>query len=346
MPVTAKQIAKKLGVSGATVSLALRGKPGVSQTTKQRVLAAAVEMGYSGPAVSAPKVVSTQRKDPIDRDRPQTICLVGYSKRRTFEMDHFSEMSAGVERVVSAAGMRLMFSNLDGDSDLRAQVLNTIRGFCDGIIVISAEVGHYELEAFSLAGVPLILLGSYIPNVDVDCITQTNRYGATVATQRLIANYEGIPGLMKSRTTNFSRDERADGYYMALREHGLPPAKAVVHVLGPTVEAARADMTAVLENGDPLARSYFADDDAIAIGAMQALLAHGLRIPEDVAIIGFGNSPAAPYVDPPLSTVHSSPSYMGTIAAQRMLRMLESDGDYEPLRIVTKATVMKRGSSA
>ena len=98
----------------------------------------------------------------------------------------------------------------------------------------------------------------------------------------------------------------------------MSTSKSIVHRLTPSIEGAYADMLEMLENGEDIAAGYFADNDMIAIGAMKALQAKGLKVPEDVSIIGFDNLPTASLVEPQLTTVNVPKHYMGEMATKRL----------------------------
>ena len=175
-------------------------------------------------------------------------------------------------------------------------------------------------------------------------IVINNAQGAYFATKRLLSAYQVQAGYLRSAypINNFS--ERADGFYKAIRENGMSSSRSVVHRLTPSMEGAYADMCEIIARGEELARCYFADNDLIAAGAMRAFSEHGKRIPEDVAIIGFDDMPLCAYTVPTLSTIHVPKQFMGTIAAQQLIRRISApDSPFVKLEIGT--SLIRRGSA-
>ena len=108
----------------------------------------------------------------------------------------------------------------------------------------------------------------------------------------------------------------------------MATSKSIVHHVSPSVDGAYADMMELINNNEPLASCYFADNDEIAIGAMRAFKEKGYKIPEDISIVGFDNMSYSLYVDPPLTTVNVPKSYMGKIAANRLIEIMNEEFHY------------------
>ena len=142
-------------------------------------------------------------------------------------------------------------------------------------------------------------------------------------------------------TGNF--EERADGFYKAIRRNGMSTSRSIVHRLTPSVEGAYADMKELLARGEPLANCYFADNDLIAVGALRAFREAGFRIPQDIAIVGFDNMPVCTYIEPALTTIHVPKEYMGQMAVRRLHELI-SHSDSQPIKIEISTTLQKRKS--
>ena len=123
----------------------------------------------------------------------------------------------------------------------------------------------------------------------------------------------------------------------------MSTSKCLVHRLTPSQDGAYADMKALLEAGEQPAPAYFADNDLIAIGAMQALQEAGYRIPEDVSLVGFDDLPACEYMHPPLTTIEVPKIYLGETAAHRMIDMID-DKNSLPLKIEISVRLKRRRS--
>lgn len=182
----------------------------------------------------------------------------------------------------------------------------------------------HDIKPFTRCGLPVVLIDNYFEALNLDCVTINNLQGAYLATDYLIKQTHAQPGYLHSSYIITGFEERADGFYKAIRKNGLSTSRSVVHHLSPTVDGAYCDMKAVIKSGDELARCYFADNDLIAAGAMRALSEAGYRIPEDISVIGFDDMPMCTYITPPLSTVHVPKQYMGEIAVKRLAEIINS----------------------
>ena len=171
-----------------------------------------------------------------------------------------------------------------------------------------------------------------------------NTQGAYLATKYLIRKCRTQPGYLRSSYWISNFEARADGFYKAIREAGMSTSHSLVHRLPPSQEGAYSDMKEIFRTEQP-AKCYFADNDLIAIGAMQALREAGFRIPEDVSVIGFDDISAAEYVSPPLTTVEVPKSYLGETAVERLVQMIEGHS-LQPLKVEVFTRLIRRKSVA
>lgn len=331
MSVTAKQIARQLNLSEAAVSMALNHKPGVSTQTRRRVLETARSLGYDFSRISSL------------RTAPGLIYFIYYNKLDIFTMPFFRELIRGVEETFDGSGYRLSHQHIYAVDDVEEQLERLSIHGCDGIILLGTQMTREDFAPFAFLDRPIVLLDTGISSVKADCIQINNMEGARTATDYLIKKRRRQPGYLRSVCPLHNFEERADGFFKAIRQNGMSPSHSVVHRLGSTVNAAYADMLAILGQKEPLASCYFADNDDLAIGAMKALKEQGYRIPQDISLIGFDNTPFSAYVDPPLTTVHVPKYYMGQLAAQRMLSVLKA-AEFHPVKVEVTANLIIRGS--
>lgn len=331
MAITAKQIAAQLHLSEASVSIALNQKPGVSTKTRKRILDTARSLGYD-----FTKINPTHKETGI-------ISLMFYNKHTIFDTPFFIELTSGVEEGFKNSGYRLMINHIHELDNVSEQLTTILENGCDGIILLGTEMEREDFSPFSFLDVPIVLLDSYFESVKMDCILINNVDGARLATNYLIKKCCTQPGYLHSSYLISNFLERSDGFYKSIRQNGMSVSQSIIHSLGPSIDAAHADMIAILEQGEPLAKCYFADNDDIAIGAMRAFKEKGYRIPEDISIIGFDNMPFAAYVEPALTTVNVPKSYMGKLAAERMLTVINQQ-EYHPIKIEVNTNIILRNS--
>ena len=334
MSVTAKELAAQLGLSEAAVSIALNGKPGVSTATRRRVLEAARNAGFD-----------FSRKAGSQGLRRGTICFAVYKKSGAVVDDtpFFSAVSDGVSLGCRRENFDLVVRYLYEDEELSEQLYTIKNSGFSGMILLATEMDEHSLAPFSDIRIPIVLLDAYFETLDYDCVLINNVQGAYLAASHLISRCRTQPGYLRSAYPIGNFEQRADGFYHAIRAHGLSTSQSLVHRLTPSQEGAYADMKALLEAGEKPAKAYFADNDHIAIGAIKAFREAGYRIPEDISVIGFDDIPLSEYISPPLSTVDVPKLYLGETAARRLAQMIDSKNSL-PLKIEIAVRLKKRAS--
>ena len=315
MSITAKELAKILGLSPAAVSMALNQKPGVSAKTREKVISTAKQYGYDFSKREYPSLTSSA-------STKGAVLLLVYRKSGVVVSDSpfFNEVFEGIHEKCSQLHYTLSIQYLYD----REQAQAALRGNkADGIILLGTEMAAEDYQPFEQCPVPIVVLDTYFETVQANYVLINNTQGAYQATGFLIKRCMSQPGYLRSAYPIGNFNERANGFYQAIRDYGMSPSKSVVHLLSPAPDGAYADMCCLLEQQEELACCYFADNDAIACAAMRALQEHGYRIPEDISIIGFDDIPVCGYVVPALTTVRVSKRYLGNTAVSHLIRLME-----------------------
>ena len=314
--------------------MALNNKPGVSDDTRKTVFKAAVKYGYDFARTSENK-----------RTNGNSVCFILYKRQGAVVGDtpFFAEVSEGIEAGCKQSGVKLQISYIYKGEDAARQLEDIVYSGCSGIVLLATEMLPEDVEIFAKLPIPLVFLDAYYDTLPFNSVLINNMQGAFLATDHLIAKTKKQPGYLHSAYSIANFEERANGFYNAVRHHGLSTSKCVIHRLTPSVDGAYADMLALLDAGEETSPCYFADNDWIAIGAMKAFQAKGVRIPEDVAIIGFDDVPLAGFIDPPLTTVHVPKRYMGETAAKRLVEIIRDKG-HSPVKTVIQTKLIIRGS--
>lgn len=334
MAITAKELAAKLGLSESAISLALNDKPGVSRATRRRVIEAAKQYGFD----FSKKAVATYGKR-------GTICFVIYKKSGAVVNDtpFFSALTDGISMGCRKRRYDCLVRYLYEDDDTVDQIYTLGNSQFDGVILLATEIDEGALKNFAQLEMPIVVLDAYFEKLDYNFILINNIQGAYMATEYLIKKRHTQPGYLRSdyRISNF--DQRADGFYKAIRAAGMSTAQSQALRLAPSQEGAYEDMKRLLDSGVKPADCYFADNDLIAIGAMMALKEAGYRVPEDVGVVGFDDIPACEYVNPQLSTVVVPKLFMGETAAMRIAQLIEGVNP-QPLKIEVSTKLVRRRS--
>ena len=334
MAITAKALAALLGISESAVSLALNNKPGVSRETRKRVIDTAKEHGYD-----------FSRKSYSDSQKKGTVCFAVYKRSGAVVDDtpFFSSLTDGVSTACRRKGYDCVIRYLYEDDDLDDQIYSLGRTQFSGVIVLATEMEEATLSRFDRLEIPLVFLDAYFEKPQYNFILINNVQGAFTAAQYLIRKRRAQPGYLRSAYPISNFEQRADGFYKAIRAAGMPTATSQVLRLTPSQEGAYEDMKALLASGEKPASCYFADNDLIAIGAMKALKDAGYHIPDDVSIVGFDDLPSCEYMSPPLTTIMVPKLFMGETAADRIIQLIE-EKNQQPLKIEVFTRLVRRKS--
>jgi LacI family transcriptional regulator, repressor for deo operon, udp, cdd, tsx, nupC, and nupG len=307
-----EDVARRAGVSIATVSRSLRGLPEVAPGTRDRVLVAARELDY----VASPFAAR------LASGRTFTVGVVVPFVDRWF----FSTVLGAVEAELGVAGFDLLLYNLsDPAGRERFFTVLPVRKRVDAVMVVSLALTPTEIDALRGLGVPVGVVGSQVPSF---CHTGIDDVaGARKAVEHLIDLGHRRIGLIGGDTDDPMRFTpplyRREGYTAALQAAGIT-VDPTLEVLGYfTPLGGEAAMRRLLDLPDP-PTAVFAESDEMAFGAMRAVRRRGLRVPEDVAVIGFDDHGAAEFMD--LSTVRQPVAAQGAAVAQAILAAVASSG--------------------
>lgn len=337
MKVTARAVAQRLGLSPATVSMVFRGKPGISAPVREKVLAAARDMGFQYGGAKAPP-------------RANTIQLVFYKRHGKVVADtpFFEQLTAGVAQAVQALGYQLTISYFYGAENIAEQLRSLESARCAGIILLTTEMHTADLAPFDALDIPLVLLDNWFPTKRYDAVVIDNQRGALLATRYLIERGHTRLGYLHSKVDIRNFVERRDGYLSAVRAMKDPANSSAQRIIrvGTTIESAYEDMTAYLATDPVLPTAFFADNDNIAIGCMRALARAGSLVPQEVSVIGFDDMPICQTAEPPLTTIAVPKKRMGALAAERLDKLIRGETGGEVIRLAVLPEIIRRASVA
>lgn len=333
--VTIKDIAQKLNVSPATVSLALNGRPGVNDETRRSVMETAQELGYHGSI--AKKTTATQQG---------TITFLIYRRlgRILTNSQFFTRLIEAVEKAARKHHCTLTISYCNAQEELRSFIETAAANQSAGVLLLGTEMQQDDLPLLEHAPLPIVLLDCHLFGSKFDMVSIDNLDGVWNAASYLHAQGFTDIGYLKSSVPISNFEARYLGYTYSLKHFNLPVEQAKVYALEPTIEGAQKDMEALIQQGEKLPQALIADNDLIAIGALRALTENGTRVPADVAIIGFDNIPLAAYTWPPLSSIDVSSDELGHRAVKVLLWRLEHPHSI-PLHLSISTKLILRDSA-
>lgn len=273
--VTIKDVAKAADVSIATVSRALSGCGGVGETTRKRIVALCEKMGYTPNAVARSMV----------KHRTDTIGLIVSS----ISNPYMSEMTDAIETCLRERGYNLMVCNSSRDIKLERDTYELlISRMVDGILLIPAGSASYSSLLPLLGKVPTVFISEKLRDFPVNFVSVDNYRGGKLGTEYLVGLGHKKILYLGRRPESAAHCYRAKGYEDVCRVNGLEP-EILDSTGGHSDECGYALAKAYFSKGKPKHTAFFCATDSIAIGVMRAADEMGVRIPEDISLIGFDN---------------------------------------------------------
>jgi len=306
-PASIKDIARIAGVTHSTVSRALRNSPLVSGETAERIHRIARELGYRTSA--AARALVTQRSD--------TIGVVV-----TNILDPFiAGVVSGIEETADEHDLSVFLANSNAQPEREVRVAQKFEERrVDGIIVAASRVGAQYVPLLTHMQVPIVLLNNQHPSQFAHSIMIANVQATLDAMRYLIGLGHRRIAYLGDRSGYQSDEERFTGYRQALREAGLPVEPSLIAHGDGKPEGAEAPVAGLIALPQP-PTAIFCYNDMSALGAMRQIRCHGLRIPEDISVVGFDDLYISQYINPPLTTVRQPMRQMGRMAMETLLQL-------------------------
>ncbi|HSF55921.1 MAG TPA: LacI family DNA-binding transcriptional regulator [Algoriphagus sp.] len=310
---TIKDIARELNVSASTVSRALQDYPGISNETKRKVKEMADKLNYRPNAIALS----------LRHSRSFTIGVIIPEVVHFF----FSTVISGIEEVAFSRGYKVILTQTNEKLIREKSSVDTmLSNQIDGILVsFSKETVAFDHFSNLLEkGFPIVFFDRVPEIQDAITVTVDDYSGAYEATKHLLLQgYRNIIHLSGPSNLLISK-ERARGYKDALADHGFSfDPNSIVECFKGTDDEAQKITSEILEKFPKRPDAFFAHNDMAAVGAMLACKAAGLRIPEDVGIVGFSNWQFCSMIDPSLSSVSQPGFSMGAKATEILLDWIE-----------------------
>jgi LacI family transcriptional regulator len=335
--VTIRQIAEQFGVSVSTVSLALNNKPGVSNELRAKIKSAAKNAGYSV------KTLPTA----VHHERLNTLGLLVKTEPDLLPPSNpfYSRVIAGVDEACKDLSLNLLFSMLPVDANNRPQKLPPFiqDSMVDGFLMVGAFLDETISSILDEWTVPIVLVDGYSDTERYDMVVSDNFGASYQAVEYLIGRGHRHIAMVGGEPDGYpSLRDRRNGYTRAVKEHELGSLYYANFNIARS--QGEAEITDLLTN-NPQITALFAINDNVAVGAIRAVQAMGLRVPEDVSIVGYDDTILATTVSPSLTTMHVDTIAMGQGAAHLVsLRMHRPDA--KRVTLVVHPTLIERDSVA
>lgn len=326
---TVRDVAERAAVAPITVSRVLNNSGYVSAEVRARVEQAAADLHY------VPNMLAHSFRS----SRTQTLALVLTDITNPF----WTTVARGVEDTASAQGFNVILCNTDEDEQKQARYLSMlVRRRVDGVLLVPATNGGEAVRLLQTQRVKVVVLDRRLTGVAVDVVRGASTAGARQLTEHLLTLGHRRIALLAGPASVSVSIERAAGYRQALGEAGIEIAPGLIRFGHFTVESGEAMARAVMAERPT---AIVAGNNFIAIGALRALRAAGLRVPEDLSMGAFDDLPET-YAAEPFLTVVAQPAYeLGRTAADLLLKRIEETGGEEPQEIVLPMRLILRAST-
>ncbi|MFA8433045.1 MAG: LacI family DNA-binding transcriptional regulator [Marinifilaceae bacterium] len=333
-PVTIKDIAEQLNISVSTVSRALKNNPEISLQTREAVQKLAKKLKYKPNPLAV--ALKTQKSNTIGVIVPQIVS------------SFYASVVKGIEQVADDLGYQVFVSSSNEKMEKEKKNVNGfLNNRVDGMILsLSRATNTYKhIHKIQDMGVPLVLFDRTSKELEVSKVVADDAHAAYTAVSHLIQGGAKRIALVTGPEYLLIGRNRMRGYKKALEENGLEVDEELITRCDFTVEDARKATKELLDLPTP-PDAIFGINDDMAIGAIYAIKDKGLKIPEDVSVVGFSNSRRSRYMEPSLSTMDQNPKEVGREAAQLLFAQLEHKPEGEEVKeVVIHADLIVRTSS-
>ena len=330
-----RDVAERARVSIRTVSNVVNGYAPVSDVLRMRVDAAVLELGYR------PNVLARNLK----RGRSGMLALVVPE----LDVAYFSELARAVITYARPLGYTVVIDQTDGDAERERELVTSDSGSAlfDGVILSPQAITHEQLTA-TQSSTPVVLLGEKISGGSFDCVAIDNVGAAGEAVNHLFS-------LGRQRVAAIGDQPYDGGETAQLRTAGYRAAHAAAgrpideSLIVPATHFHRHDgaaaMQYLLTASGPRPDAVFCYSDLLALGAMRTLLSQGLRVPEDVAIIGFDDIEDGEYHTPSLTTISPDKAQIAQVAVDSLVHRIDSGPDHHPVQLRARHALVMREST-
>ena len=322
-----EDVAARVGVSTGTVSLVLSNAPGPSAATRERVMAAAAELGYR-----------PDRTASLLARRRAHLLGVMLDVRSTFH----AELVADLHDAAEAAGYDVLLSTVTPTRDSRRAIETLVDSRCEALVLLGPDAPTARLNALG-EQIPVVVVGRRLRSATLDVVRSADDHGVAAAVDHLvglghrdIAYVDGGPGTIAT--------DRRSGYLRAMRRHGLDDRVRVL--AGDPTEVAGTAAAKQLVGSDDPPTAVVTFNDRVALGLLDGLLRAGVAVPEEVSVVGYDDSPSAqlPHVD--LTTVNQGTRGQAEHAVQAAVERLDGARTTRREVVLEPHLVVRRSTAA
>ncbi|WP_248927030.1 LacI family DNA-binding transcriptional regulator [Paenibacillus hamazuiensis] len=338
-----EDIAKLAGVSKSAVSIALSGKPGIGAETREKILKIVKDTGY----LPRPMVRAGQASGVSNTLRFVACTNSGIVLEQYYKQPFFMELIHDIEEQCRSRGYSLLFSSVH-TGDFESAVAELEEGHeSGGIILLGTNLTARQVQFVAGKQPRLVVLDTCYETLPVHFIVMNNVMGAYQAARHLMDLGHRRIGYVQSHSRMHNFDSRKKGFLSALGEEGIGPDEELLFSAAPTTFSAQEELKerfAAL--GDRMPTALFCECDYIAISVVKTLTELGIRVPEDISIVGFDDIHEATVISPELTTVHVEKGKIAELAVSTLVDMIEGGSTVKTKSLIDTKLVVRQSSRA
>ena len=329
---TVSDVAKRAGVSVSTASRVLSGRGYAAPETRRLVLDTARELGFVPNRIA--RSLRTQETHMIG-------LLIG-----DVENPFYSAIASNVESVTRASGYNVVLCNSDDDAAIEREFLTLLQSMrVDGLIVTPTLKNRKHLRGMLDRGIVIVQIDRKVEGLEADAILIDNQGGARTAVEHIIAAGHSRIGMLSGDPDVSTAQERLAGFRKALADHGIAVDEDLIKPGSFHREHAIEDAIELV-TATPAPTAILAANNLLAEAALIGIAESGLKVPDDISLVGFDSVPWMRVTNPPLTAVRQPVADMAHSAAELLLRRLRGEGEKTPNTVVFQADLVERASVA
>jgi len=321
---TIKDVAKAAGVSISTVSYALNGSEKVSEETRKKILTVAKELNY----------VPNNFAKGLKKSSNNLIAIVVHETFGPF----YDSLIKGIQDTAYLLGYDLIVF-IENGFGKNTSVNFLKQKIVKGAIIMTSLISKENLRELTEENIPIVLLDRNLKNEEISNVLIDNQKGAYLATEHLIKlNHKKI-AFISGPEDSYDNSLRFRGYKKALKDHEIIFDKNLVIQGDFTEKSGYNSVSEFLTNTQNYPTAFFSSNDEMAIGAMKSIQEKGLKIPEDISIVGFDDIQELRYISPKLTTIRRPMYELGSYSAHLLLNLIEKKSSNNNLMLDVKLII-------
>ncbi len=328
MQITMKDIARMVGVSESTVSRAINNKKGVGEKTRKEILRLARKYNYK----------PNQLARSLAKQESEMIGLILPDIASSF----YSEVARGIQDVAIDNGHQVIICNTDGEESEEIKYINWLQSNkVNGIIFLGDSLVTDQIIKLGLSGYPIVLANRLVEEVVLPSVIIDDITGSYKAIKHLLKEGYKEIALINGPNDKFIFKDRLEGYKRAIREYNINYKQRLVLNKECSREGGYQGFLDLVKDG-LFPDAIFAANDLIAVGVVEAIKTGGYLIPNDIAVVGFGDTIVTSIIDPPLTTVAQPMYQLGVSSANKLFSLISKEEVEEKVEILESKLIIKK----